>query len=219
VILTCFRFLAICCFHVNLLSIVIPRYLISVFRGIWISLMVNVRCWTLPKGESYGARFIFIYLIHYFSNQVCRVLRWCWRSDAALLASSFTYNMTVSSANVPRVVLAEVGRSDVYRTYKDGPRTLPWILNMSLQLNSPSKADVLLYVFHRYKSPSTVMRWQWPGACKPQQTCTKLTHYWTEKLRLLLTRGKIPRPAKHTHIHVPELEVGNLHKNGLHVPN
>jgi hypothetical protein len=34
VMLTCFRFLAICCFHVNVLSIVIPRYLMSVFRGI-----------------------------------------------------------------------------------------------------------------------------------------------------------------------------------------
>jgi hypothetical protein len=33
--------------------------------------------------------------------------------------------MTVSSANVPRVVLVELGRSDVYRTYKVGPRILP----------------------------------------------------------------------------------------------
>jgi hypothetical protein len=33
--------------------------------------------------------------------------------------------MTVTSANVPGVVLVEVGRSDVYRTYKVGPRTLP----------------------------------------------------------------------------------------------
>jgi hypothetical protein len=31
VMLTCFRFLAICCFHVNLLPIVIPRYLIYVY--------------------------------------------------------------------------------------------------------------------------------------------------------------------------------------------
>jgi hypothetical protein len=38
VMLTCLRFLAICCFHVNFLSIVIPRYLISVFRGILINI-------------------------------------------------------------------------------------------------------------------------------------------------------------------------------------
>jgi hypothetical protein len=59
--LICFSFLAICWFHVNLLSIVILRYLISVFRGIWISLMVTSGVGTFPKGESHGARFIFIY--------------------------------------------------------------------------------------------------------------------------------------------------------------
>jgi hypothetical protein len=99
--------------------------LISVFRGIWISLMVT-------SGDKLFRRvkvmqqdlFLFI-LIRHFSNQVCRALRWYWRLDASLLESSLTDNMTVSSAIVPRVVLVEVGRSDVYRTYNVGPRTLP----------------------------------------------------------------------------------------------
>jgi hypothetical protein len=49
VMLTCFRFLTICCFHVNLLSIVIPRYLISLFGGIWISLMVKSGVELFPR--------------------------------------------------------------------------------------------------------------------------------------------------------------------------
>jgi hypothetical protein len=33
--------------------------------------------------------------------------------------------MAISSANVPRVVFEEVGKSDVNKVYKVGPRTLP----------------------------------------------------------------------------------------------
>jgi hypothetical protein len=123
--MTCFRFLTICCFHVNLLSIVIPRYLIYVFRGIWISLMVTSGVEFFRRVKVMEQDLFSFILIRHFSNQVYRVLKWYWRSDAALLESSLTDNTTVSSANVPRVVLVEVGRSDFYRTYKVGPRTLP----------------------------------------------------------------------------------------------
>jgi hypothetical protein len=123
--MTCFRFLAICCFHVHMLSIVIPRYLISVFRGIWISFKVE-SCVELFRRVKVMEQDLFSFiLICHFSNQVCRVLKWYWRSDAALLESSLTDNMPVLSVNVPRVVLVEVGRSDVYRTYKVRPKTLP----------------------------------------------------------------------------------------------
>lgn len=54
------------------------------------------------------------------------------------------------------------------------------LLNIIFNFNSSLKEDILLYVFHRYKIPSTVMRWQQPGVCKPRQMFTKLTHYWTE---------------------------------------
>jgi hypothetical protein len=123
--LICFRFLTICCFHVNLLSIFIPRYLISVFRGIWISLMVMSGVELFRRVKFMEQDLFSFILMRHFSNQVCRVLRWYWRSDAAVLESSLSDNIIVSSANVPRVVLVEVGRSDVYRTYKVGPRTLP----------------------------------------------------------------------------------------------
>jgi hypothetical protein len=72
VILTCFCFLTICCFHVtrNLLSIVIPRYLISVFRGIWISLMVKSGVELFPRVKVMEQDLFSFVLIRNFSNQV-----------------------------------------------------------------------------------------------------------------------------------------------------
>jgi hypothetical protein len=77
VMLTCFRFLAICCLHVNLLSIVILRYLISVFRGIWISLMVTsgVELFRRVKVIEQDL-FSFILIRHYIFNGIIRTSYW-----------------------------------------------------------------------------------------------------------------------------------------------
>jgi hypothetical protein len=64
VILTCFRFLTICCFHVNL---------ISVFRGIWISLMVKSGVDIFPRVKVMEQDLFSFILIRHVSNQVCRV--------------------------------------------------------------------------------------------------------------------------------------------------
>jgi hypothetical protein len=48
--------------------------------------------------------------------------------------------MIVSSANVPRVVLVEVGRSDVYRTYKVGIKIMQGMSSFS-NLDFPTSSS------------------------------------------------------------------------------
>jgi hypothetical protein len=43
----------------------------------------------------------------------------------AICGSAWLERMAVSSANVPVIIFCAVGRSDVYKTYSTGPRTLP----------------------------------------------------------------------------------------------
>jgi hypothetical protein len=102
--LTYFRFLTICCFHVNLLSIVIPRYLISVFRGIWISLMVTSGSKLFQRAKVMEQDLFSFILIRHFSDQVCRVLRWYWRSDAALQLDFNVFTFWLQQCRVLRCI-------------------------------------------------------------------------------------------------------------------
>jgi hypothetical protein len=57
----CFRSLTTWCFHVNLLSSVIPKYVISVSHGIGLQLMYTISVRVFFVAETYVTKLVFIY--------------------------------------------------------------------------------------------------------------------------------------------------------------
>ena len=65
-------------------------------------------------------------LIFHFCSHFSTRCKCSWSSSEAILMSSWVGNIAVSSANVPNLVSLDVGKSDVYSTYRRGPSMLPW---------------------------------------------------------------------------------------------
>jgi hypothetical protein len=65
-----------------------------------------------------------LHVVH--GSQVWIALRWVWSFWEAMAGSLSDTRTAVSSAKVAAIVAEEVGRSEVYMRYRNGPRTLPW---------------------------------------------------------------------------------------------
>lgn len=120
--LTCFHLLTMCCFQTNLLSIVNPRYLTPLFRGIWITFIgTYFWCGSFSLYESYIATFIIFKLLsliltRHFPNRLWRTLRWCNWFTFAVSGLLLTEVIAILSSNVAGVVFRKVRWSDVNYT-------------------------------------------------------------------------------------------------------
>ena len=111
--LSCLDLSTICCFHVNLLSRVMPRYLTVSLLGTVILLMetcgqvcfrnVKVTC------VDYFSLILKLHLWNHFSIEP----RPRWREDEAVVGLAWDANSAVSSANVAMVIPVDIGRSAV----------------------------------------------------------------------------------------------------------
>jgi hypothetical protein len=116
----CLRFLTMCSFHVSLVSRVIPRYLVSTFRGIGILFRYMSGDWRCCKVNVMWLDLVSLIFMRHLAIQVWIEWRCDCRSVEATVGSSWEERIVMSSAKEPIVVCVETGRSftktSVYHT-------------------------------------------------------------------------------------------------------
>ena len=111
--LSCFDLSVMCCFHVNLLSRVMPRYLTVSLLGTVILLMVTCGQACFRSVKVTCVDFFSLILKPHLWNHFSIESRSHWRVDEAIIGLAWGANSAVSSANVAIVISVDIGKSAV----------------------------------------------------------------------------------------------------------
>jgi len=104
----------------------VPGYFTTSVCGTIVWLMLTAGQWPFRRVNFMCDDLDSLTLTFHFFSHFSMMCKCSGRLSLATVGSSWVANIVVSFANVPNVVSLNVGTSDVYRTYRRGPRMLPW---------------------------------------------------------------------------------------------
>ena len=122
----CFLFLLICSFQFSLQSKCSPRYFTDSVFGMMVWLMLTGGQWPFRTVNVMCVDLDSLTLIFHLRSHFSMLCKCSCRLIEAIVGSAWVANIAVSYVNVPKVVLLDVGKSEVYSVQRTGPRILPW---------------------------------------------------------------------------------------------